>query len=160
LASQGEVISGFISSQGRRLFTAEVYLRALVLWGSILLAGLYFITSPATRSVPGLAVQPATSAALPEPVTVTLPVAADPSLPRTAQVLSLRLGPSPNETVLGLVPRGAVIQIVGKSEDGVWLAVAISPGSILYGWVQAGDVLNQPDLTTLPVKQAASLSRP
>jgi uncharacterized protein YraI len=67
-------------------------------------------------------------------------------------VLSLRVGPSELYDLIGLVPAGAPLEVVGRSEDGEWLAVAVAPGSTLYAWLPAGGVQNGPLVSTLPVQ--------
>ena len=51
--------------------------------------------------------------------------------------VSVRSDPGNDYQILGVLRRGAEVEIVGKSEDGEWLQIIYPPGSGLRGWVLA-----------------------
>jgi uncharacterized protein YgiM (DUF1202 family) len=85
---------------------------------------------------------------------------APPAGPYAARVLDLYEGPSEDYDVIGTVGKGASLEVVGKSEDGGWLAVSVRPASPLYVWVRPWDVANRPDMSALPVKPAVLVPNP
>jgi hypothetical protein len=80
--------------------------------------------------------------------------------PRAERSLDLYTGPSSEYVVLGVVPRGAKLEVVGVSTDGDWLAVSIAPGSALYAWLPLDHIENPPDPDSLPVKPVRLIPRP
>ncbi|HXH20603.1 MAG TPA: hypothetical protein VNN10_01145 [Dehalococcoidia bacterium] len=125
-------------------------LRLSVLLGAAALVALYLLSSPAaTTADPESGVTRATNAVEPP---ASAPAPAPWTGPRAARTADLRLGPSDDYVVLGVLPRGAKLEVVGASEDGLWIAVAVAPGSSLYGWLKGADVTGAPDAASLPIK--------
>jgi uncharacterized protein YraI len=54
---------------------------------------------------------------------------------RVLQTVTLRNGPDSQFAIVGTIPRGALVAVVGRSEDAGWLQVRYPPGSALRGWV-------------------------
>lgn len=71
--------------------------------------------------------------------------------PSTRTVVTLYIGPSTDYEVIGLLPAGFALQVVGRDPSGEWIAVAIAPGSGLYGWMPASQARNLPSIETLKV---------
>jgi hypothetical protein len=47
------------------------------------------------------------------------------------------------------LPGGARVEVVGRNETGAWIAIALSPGSKLTGWVEASMVSGIADVKGL-----------
>jgi hypothetical protein len=130
-------------------------LRLMVLLGAAGLVALFLLISPTTLdavrepAVP-VAAEPAAVVATPLPWTG----------PRAARSLDLYTGPSTDYVVLGVVPKGAKLEVVGVSEDGEWLAVTVAPGASLYAWLPLEQVENAPDVRTLAVKRVHLIPTP
>jgi uncharacterized protein YraI len=86
---------------------------------------------------------------------------------RAITTASYRNGPDTTFVILGTIPRGATVALVGRSEDNAWLQVRYPPTSNLKGWVDAkqldvegnvralvvagpGPVANAEDVTFVP----------
>jgi uncharacterized protein YraI len=54
--------------------------------------------------------------------------------------VALRNGPDVTYAILGTVPKGAVVAVVGRNEDNQWFQVLYPPNSQLRGWVPAGAI--------------------
>jgi hypothetical protein len=159
VASRGEALSDFSGMQppyGRACPAGPqpLFLRLLVIFVSVALVGLFFAVSPVAR-------QPAerSAAASPEELPAPAPTVG-PAGPRAATVLSLREGPSPEYEVLASLPRGAAVEVVGRSADGEWLALSVAPGSPLYGWAPRRAVIDAPALESLPVRPVVLIDAP
>jgi hypothetical protein len=63
----------------------------------------------------------------------------------------VRLGPADTYAIVGMVPRNAILEIVGRNETGDWLAIVFTPGSQFRGWVPKASVVNLTDVSRLPV---------
>jgi uncharacterized protein YraI len=55
---------------------------------------------------------------------------------RLLATVSVRNGPN-SPDILGTIPKGTVITVVGRSEDSTWLQIRYPPNSTLRGWVDA-----------------------
>ncbi len=55
----------------------------------------------------------------------------------TTAAVSYRNGPAPTHVILGTIPGGVTVAIVGRSEDSTWLQVRYPADSTLRGWVDA-----------------------
>jgi uncharacterized protein YraI len=62
----------------------------------------------------------------------------------------LRNGPSRSYAILGTIPRGAQVAVVGRNEDNEWLQI-VPTSSSLRGWVEAQYVKVTGDISTLVV---------
>ena len=69
----------------------------------------------------------------------------------TATTATFRNGPGPTYAVLGTIPRGAVVAVVGRNEDQSWLQVRYPPNSNLKGWVDARLLSVDGDVTKLAI---------
>jgi uncharacterized protein YraI len=69
----------------------------------------------------------------------------------TKTTATFRNGPGPTYVVLGTIPRGAVLAVIGRNKDQSWLQVRYPPNSNLKGWVDAKFLDVQGDLTTLVI---------
>jgi len=74
-----------------------------------------------------------------------------PVVPRSLATLDVRIGPSAGYVVIGSLPRGAKLEVVGRDPTGDWLAIVFSSGSGFNGWVPGLQVTDAPDLNTLPL---------
>jgi hypothetical protein len=127
----------------------------MVLLGAAGLVALFLLISPTTLNavreppVPD-AVESAAVVATPLPWTG----------PRATRALDLYTGPSTDYVVLGVVSKGARLEVVGISEDGEWLAVTVAPGASLYAWLPLEQVENAPDVRTLAVRPVRLIPTP
>jgi uncharacterized protein YraI len=64
---------------------------------------------------------------------------------------SYRNGPDTRFVILGTIPRGAHVAVVGRSEDNAWLQVRYPPNSNLKGWVDAKLLRVEGDVTVLAI---------
>jgi hypothetical protein len=71
--------------------------------------------------------------------------------PRAARVLDVRLGPGDGYAIVGLVPRGGQVEVVGRDQSGEWLAISFNPGSKLQGWVPSAAIAGLGDVAALRV---------
>lgn len=70
----------------------------------------------------------------------------------TTEVLNIRQGPSRTMALLGKLPKGTTVTVVGRNDDNSWLQIQIPEKSEL-GWVSAEFVTINGDVNTLPVVQ-------
>jgi hypothetical protein len=59
---------------------------------------------------------------------------------RVRATLDVRLGPGPGYGVFGLLSRGDMVDVVGRSEDADWVAILFPPGSAGRGWIPTDGV--------------------
>ena len=78
---------------------------------------------------------------------------------RTATTATFRNGPGPTYVVLGTIPRGAVVAVVGRNEDQSWLQVRYPPNSNLKGWVDARLLDVDGDVTKLAISGPGPVPR-
>ena len=64
---------------------------------------------------------------------------------------SVRNGPDSSYAILGTVPRGATVAVIGRNEDQSWLQIRYPPGSALLGWVNAEFLETTGDVSKLGV---------
>lgn len=79
----------------------------------------------------------------------------------SATTLRVRQGPGTDTTQAGRVTEGGVVTILGRNQDGTWLAICCAADTNARGWVSAQFVtLNQPGLiiSNLPVVGADALA--
>ncbi len=72
---------------------------------------------------------------------------------RTTEVLRVRAGPATTFEMLGKLPRGFVLDVLARSEDSKWLAIAY-PDFGSLGWVSAEFVTPQTGLQQFPVESS------
>src|SRR3972149_3743504 len=56
---------------------------------------------------------------------------------RLRSTARMRNGPDATYAILGTIPRGALVPVVGRNADATWLQVVYPPTSQLRGWVDA-----------------------
>ena len=86
--------------------------------------------------------------------TPTAEPTARPGTPLVGRILttaSTHNGPATSYAILGTIPNGAVVRIIGRSEDETWLQVIYPPGSQLRGWVNASFIEVTGDISQLVV---------
>ena len=107
----------------------------------------------------------AASEAQPQPTIYPLP---DPPFPekalptgkveyRAVRALLLYLAPEQKYLTVGQIGRGARVEIIGRNAKGDWLAVSLTPGSKLYGWVPVAGVSGVQNVEALQVVPVKSL---
>ena len=67
----------------------------------------------------------------------------------------IRSGPGSSYGILGTIPRGAVVSVVGRDENQAWLQVSYPPGSELLGWVSIAFIEVSGDISQLVVAEAS-----
>jgi hypothetical protein len=72
-------------------------------------------------------------------------------IPRTTATSNVYIGPSVNHSVIGVLPRGSRLEVVGRNPSGAWIAVVFSPGSKLTGWIEASRVTGMGDIQALEI---------
>jgi hypothetical protein len=155
VALQGEAmpdVSGTQPASGPGAVAAPLFLRLLTASVSAALVGLFFTVGPAAR--PSAETSPA--AIPPEHVSP----APSPAGPRAGRVVALYEGPSTEYPVLATLPRGARVEVVGRSADGEWLALSVAPGSPLYGWAPRTSIIDAPAASSLPLKPIVPIEAP
>jgi uncharacterized protein YraI len=70
---------------------------------------------------------------------------------RLVTTTSVRNGPDATYAILGTVPRGATVAVIGRNEDESWLQIRYPPGSALLGWVHAEFLETIGDVSKLAV---------
>ena len=99
--------------------------------------------APPKTDVPPVIVPPALPPAVYEvPAGQALP-------PRASMAINVHVGPSPDYVVMGVLPRGAQVQVLGRDSSGEWLAIAFPPNSTLTAWVHASVVADVGDVGRL-----------
>ncbi len=109
-----------------------------------------------------LALAPPTETVAPPDVPTTTRTAVPLSGARgyALSVLTVRAGPSIDYISLGIVRRGAELDVVGKSDDEAWLEISYPPRSQLRGWVTADGVDLEGSMASLAVGTPESLVLP
>lgn len=64
---------------------------------------------------------------------------------------TMRNGPGATYAIIGTIPSGAVVSIVGRNADEAWLQVTYPAGSQLRGWVPAGSLKVSGDVSRLTI---------
>ena len=70
---------------------------------------------------------------------------------RVQTTTTMRNGPGATYAILGTIPSGAVVSIVGRNEDEAWLQVTYPAGSQLRGWVPARSLNVSGDVSRLAI---------
>lgn len=100
--------------------------------------------SPATTA-------PATATPIPQTPTPTVPT--KPSL-TTKTDLNVRSGPGIQYDLLGLLPAGVTVEIVGREETRQWWQIRFSPAADGIGWVAADPAFsNTANVDNVPIAQ-------
>lgn len=85
------------------------------------------------------------------------PLNPEPTGPSALTTLDVRVGPGEGYVVVGLLPRGARLDVVGRDETARWLAIVFTPGSAFHGWVPVSRVEGIVNVAAL---QVASVTIP
>ncbi|MDP3766830.1 MAG: SH3 domain-containing protein, partial [Dehalococcoidia bacterium] len=110
------------------------------------LGGLGVVVVLLLISIVLLAVGGGDDAANDGPAAVTTPGKDETAVPtvglrgRVTRTATMRNGPGFEYAILGTIPNGASVSIVGRNEDASWLQVVYPPNSTLRGWVGASFV--------------------
>ncbi len=72
---------------------------------------------------------------------------------RTTEILRVRALPNTSAAILGKLPRDFVLDVLGRSQDSQWLAIAY-PDFGSLGWVSAEFVTPRSGLEQFPVEGA------
>lgn len=80
------------------------------------------------------------------------PAPSPPQGPRTAGTVELRTGPGKRYQVVGTLPDGATLAVVGRDQDAEWIAVEFPAGSSLVAWIAVGAVIGLADPEMLTVR--------
>ena len=70
---------------------------------------------------------------------------------RTVMTVSVHNGPGDGYAILGTIPRGTPVVVVGRNADASWLQVTYPPGSQLRGWVRASALEVEGDVSELDI---------
>ena len=71
---------------------------------------------------------------------------------RVRVTVTLRNGPGTSYAILGIVPAGAVVSVVGRDDEGAWLQIVGASG--IPGWVPASAVDVVGDISKLAIGEA------
>ena len=133
------------------------FLRVQAMLALVLVGVFIALQPPGQRVMSGEAV-PATKLAGAAMPGASDPLAAEASLaPRTRSVVDVYLGPGAGYAVVGLLPRASELDVVGRDENGEWLAIVLVPGSSLHGWIARANVVNLSDIYSLPIAPVTRL---
>jgi uncharacterized protein YraI len=105
-------------------------------------------------------VVPPEQTAAPGRMATRTPVPLEGTRARALSTLTVRAGPASGYISLGIVPRDADLEVVGRDEGESWLEIAYPPRSRLMGWVIAEGVELEGSLSSLPVAAPQSLVLP
>jgi Glycosyl hydrolase family 99/Bacterial SH3 domain len=98
--------------------------------------------------------------ALPTPTQVLpTPTIEFPDAYRTTELLRVRAGPGTTFDIRGTLPRGTVLDVLARSEDNQWLAIAY-PDYGALGWISAAFVAPPRGFDQFPVEPAPALVSP
>ena len=64
---------------------------------------------------------------------------------------TMRNGPDSTYSILGTIPRGARVPVIGRNADDTWLQITYPPGSELQGWVSANSLDVSGDVSQLVI---------
>ena len=79
--------------------------------------------------------------------------------PRTASSADVRLGPGTAFAVIGSLPRGEYVEVVGRDAGSLWAAIRFPPGSAARGWVEVKELEGVSSLDRLAVLLPTPLPR-
>jgi hypothetical protein len=105
-------------------------------------------------------VTPPPEASTPGSTATQTPVPVEGMRARALSTLTVRAGPGTGYISLGIAPRDAELELVGKNKEESWLEISYPPRSRLTGWVEADGVELEGSLASLPVATPESLVLP
>jgi hypothetical protein len=79
--------------------------------------------------------------------------------PKSKAALDVRLGPGTGFAVVGSLAKGESVEVIGRDNDSLWLAIRFPPGSAAQGWIPVASVDTVPDLQKLTVALPTPLPR-
>ena len=74
-----------------------------------------------------------------------------PLVGRIRNTASTHNGPARAYAILGTIPGGTLVTLIGRNEDQTWLQVVYPPGSQLHAWVDASFLEMTGDVSRLPL---------
>src|SRR3990170_2009267 len=79
---------------------------------------------------------------------------------RTRAALEVHIGPGDAFAIIGIVPRNDPVAVIGRNDDGRWVAIRFPANSTARGWVQAENLqgLESNQVAALPVVVATPLA--
>jgi hypothetical protein len=57
--------------------------------------------------------------------------------PRANAAINVHIGPNENYVIVGVLPRGATLDIIGRDASSQWIAIAFPPNSTMTAWIPA-----------------------
>jgi hypothetical protein len=97
------------------------------------------------------------------PVQVTVgagtPAPTPDARPKSKSAQDVRLGPGGGFAIIGLLGKGDSVEVVGRDNDGQWLAIRFPPGSAGQGWIPVAGVEGLSDVERLAVALPTPLPR-
>jgi hypothetical protein len=79
-----------------------------------------------------------------------------PAGPRTRMTANVLTEPSASSPVAGVIPRGALIEVIGRDDTGQWVAVVFPPNSSFQAWLPVNAIAGLRDATPLEPAPARS----
>jgi len=88
------------------------------------------------------------------------PTAAPTPAVRTRTALEVHIGPGNAFAIIGTVPRNDLVSVIGRNDDGKWVAIRFPPNSTARGWVEAESLqgIEENRVSALPVLVATPLA--
>ena len=83
-----------------------------------------------------------------------------PVVPRTTNIVNVYIGPGTGYQVIGLLPRSAKLEVIGRDDSGAWLAIVFSVGSRLTGWIPVTTVSGLDDVSALAPAEVTLIEAP
>lgn len=71
--------------------------------------------------------------------------------PMALIALDVHIGPGVNYQVVGSLPRGAKLDVIGRDASSQWIAIAFAGGTKINGWVPSQSVSGVSDIKSLPL---------
>jgi hypothetical protein len=103
---------------------------------------------------------PAEETSAPASTPTQTPVPLEGVRARALSTLTVRAGPGTGYISLGIVRRGAELEVIGRNEEETWLEISYPPRSRLRGWVTIDGVEMEESVASLPVATPESLALP
>jgi hypothetical protein len=117
------------------------------------------LAATATPRPPTPTPAPSTRVAPPTPTPPDETNVPFPDAYRTTDILRVRSGPGTTYALLGKLPQDFVLDVLGRSQDNQWLAIAY-PDFGSLGWVSAAFVIPQNGLEQFPIEPAPGQAAP
>jgi hypothetical protein len=144
-----------------QVIAGALILGLLIAPGASLSQFAYFVPDAIEPPPPAAPVIEAEVVEPPRPVVIRGPSLAHPAVydepagpmppPRTTSSVYVRMGPSQHYVVVGVLPAGSRLKVVGRDETGEWLSVAFPPNSSYSAWLPLADVKGMKNVESLDV---------